>query len=514
MRKHVLGFAVVALAAAVGGAGCKNRPAPKGDPHLVTMEGALGSDLVAEAVPGEVVARFHIEGKALGKRGRQPVNLVLVIDTSGSMEGEPIASARTAAARLVDLLADDDHLAVVAFDSRVTVVAQNGVLRGRRGKIKKAIAAIEARGTTDLAGGMSTALSEAMRGLLPGGVNRIVLLGDGVANDPTQLAGIAAGAGQQGIAISALGLGLDYDETQLGALATASGGAFHYIREPAEVEDVFTEEVTRLHRAVAHNVQLVLTPGPGVVITRVAGLPQPPSGPAYYTLGDLAEGEQRDVIVRMTTPAKTRGSIELVDAVLAFDDAARGAGRFERRAYLSVKPTADQAALKAGQHVDVLRAAAHAQAADDVLRALELARAGDELGARVLLDGSEAAARSASTALNDQTLFMRAENTRALNIALPQARLAKGNGSASVGGLAGGGAGGIQAASSGEYRPRGPMIAGRIPAAEPEVTTQGATAATPQVAPAMAPVAADPVAADLVRKAHDEANGVLQTRKK
>ncbi|MCC6995050.1 MAG: hypothetical protein IT370_10620, partial [Deltaproteobacteria bacterium] len=267
----------------------------------------------------------------------------------------------------------------------------------------------------------------------------------------------------------------------------------------------------RLHRAVAHNVQLVLTPGPGVVITRVAGLPQPPSGPAYYTLGDLAEGEQRDVIVRMTTPARTRGSIELVDAVLAFDDAARGAGRFERRAYLSVKPTADQAALKASQRVDVLRAAAHAQAADDVLRALQLARAGDELGARVLLDGSEAAARSASTALNDQTLFMRAENTRALNLALPQARLAKGNGP--VGGLAGGGAGGIQATSSGEYRPRGPMIAGRVPAAEPEVTTQGATAAAPAVAPAMAPVAPDPQAADLVRKAHDEANGVLQTHK-
>ena len=105
---------------------------------------------------------------------------------------------------------------------------------------------------------------------------------------------------------------------------------------------------------------------------------------------------------------------------------------------------------------------------------------------------------------------MRAENTRALNIALPQARLAKGNG----GGLAGGGAGGIQAASSGEYRPRGPMIAGRIPVAKPEVTTQGGTAATPAVAPAMAaPEVADPQAADLVRKAHDEANGVLQTHK-
>jgi len=477
MRKHVLWVAVLAAA-------CAKKPEKTKDPGLVTMEGSLGAELVPDNAGGEVVARLHISGAEVARVGRQPINLALVIDTSGSMEGDAIVHARAAATALVDQLRDSDKLAVVVFHSRAEVVAPSGKVGGRRSAIKQAIAKIEARGTTDLAGGLATGVGQVMNGFLPGGVNRIVLLGDGVANDPSSLPGIAQSAAAQGVAITALGLGLDYDETQLAALAKASGGTFHFIDDAAQVKQVFADEVLRLHRSVARNVQLTLTPGPGVSITQVAGLPQPPPGPAYYNLGDLAEGEQRDIIVRLTTPPRARGVIELVDAVLAFDDASRGAGRFERRAYLAVHPSADEAAVEKSRNLDVLRAAAHAQAADDVLRALAMARAGDEAGARSTLDNSEKITLLASTTLEDASLRTRAEDARKLGESLPAVLAYRPPPAPRVQGVGGG-------------------------AAADQASTPAATQARlPQAAPV-----ADPAAAENIRRIHDMANDTLQTHK-
>ena len=88
----------------------------------MTMEGALANRYVRADKPGTVVARLRIATHAPEAVRSGAVNVVLVMDTSGSMAGQPITGARAAALAMVDTLADGDHLAVVAFGSRVDVL--------------------------------------------------------------------------------------------------------------------------------------------------------------------------------------------------------------------------------------------------------------------------------------------------------------------------------------------------------------------------------------------------------
>jgi Ca-activated chloride channel family protein len=93
------------------------------------------------------------------------------------------------------------------------------------------------------------AITEVTRHLDKEGVNRVVLVGDGVPNDDRQILPLVAQAAAQGISVTALGLGNDYDETLMGHIAQLSGGRFFDVS--AKVASFFSEEVTGLHKVVA-----------------------------------------------------------------------------------------------------------------------------------------------------------------------------------------------------------------------------------------------------------------------
>jgi len=375
---------------------------PPTDPQLVFLEGALANRYVRAAENAQVVTRIRVRARALDDSHRPPVNLALVVDTSGSMEGRPIDDARAASIALVDTLRAGDRLAVVAFGSRTQLLVESTVLDADNlAQIRERVRAMRSEGTTDMAGGLQAGLQEVMRHLDPQGINRVVLLGDGVPNDPAPIEPLAQAAGERGIAITALGLGLDYDETLMGAIAQRSGGRFHYVRDSREVAAVFRDEVLRLERVCARNAALTLVPGPGVHIDSVVGQNVSTSGnQVFVQLGDLAEGASRDVIVRLTAQGRRAGAnVELMDAVLAFDDAVAEAGRLERRLFLGAKSTASDTDIAQGRNESVERDAARMQAAAVTIEAIRLARSGELDRARQALElaANEARARAAAT---------------------------------------------------------------------------------------------------------------------
>lgn len=397
--------------------------APAADPEIVTLASALPQKLVAADKAGEIRVRLRIDASKLEHSKRPPINVVLVMDSSGSMEGKAITDARAAALTLVDSLAAGDHLAVVTFDSRTQVLVPSTTIdEASRGQIREHIETMAARGTTDLAGGLAAGLQEVQRGYLGDGVNRLVLLSDGVPNDDGAMPGLAQQAASLRVSITALGLGLEYNETLLANLAQQTGGKFHFVEDSAQVASVFRDEVLRLERVVAQNLALSLLPGPGVSIEGVLGHQTSPIGNrgVVLGLGTLSEGSHRDLVVRLrVSPHRDGASLELMDAILNFQDAVVGAGALERRVFVAARASKDAAAIAASRDPEVERQIARALADAATVDAIALARSGQLAAANALIDRAEPEARGAAKQLDDADLRAQADELARLRKALP-----------------------------------------------------------------------------------------------
>jgi Ca-activated chloride channel family protein len=152
---------------------------------------------------------------------RAPVNVALVLDKSGSMSGEKIEHAKTAALAALDRLNSNDIVSVVVFDTTVSVVVPATKLTDRAA-VRRAIAGIEANGTTALFAGVSKGAEEVRKFLGLERVNRIILLSDGQANvgpsSPSELGELGHSLRKEGISVTTLGLGMDYSEDLMAQL--------------------------------------------------------------------------------------------------------------------------------------------------------------------------------------------------------------------------------------------------------------------------------------------------------
>ncbi|MBO6940287.1 MAG: VWA domain-containing protein [Deltaproteobacteria bacterium] len=383
-KKNSIAIRTLLIAGLLGVSCVKGTPDTPEDPGVVRMDGELGYEVI-DAQGSEVLARLHIGTEDVSGMRRPPLNLALVLDTSGSMMGEPIERVKEAARDIVGTLRDDDHLSVVTFHSGVDVVLANTEVGDVDvDELNEAIDAIEASGTTMLAPGLATGIQQIASWTGEGNeLRRIVLLGDGVPNSPTAVLPQAVRAAQMQTPITTLGLGLEYDEVLMGQIAQTSGGTFTYVEEADAVLAVFRREVTRLEQTLARGMQLRLNPGPGVELVEVVGHPQATNGGAVaLNLGDLTAGQEWSIVVKMTAPQRQAGAlVELLDANLTFTDAFAEAGALERKVFLGARASEDPAAIEASRNDAVHTAAAEVEAASELLAAIQMVRDGNPAAA-------------------------------------------------------------------------------------------------------------------------------------
>jgi Ca-activated chloride channel family protein len=368
------------------------------DPHLVEMTAEPTTSLVLASASTELGIRIRITAHDLPAAQRPPLNLALVLDTSGSMEGQAIDALRASARELAAKLRDGDRLSVVVFHSKVEVLVPNVVVGPKnRAAIDKAVGAIHATGTTDLAGGLAMGLSQLNAGTMPNGINRIVLLSDGVPNSSAQLPALVAQIRQSGVSVTSLGFGIDYDTTVMTQVARDTGGAFHYLESSQDVAGVFDSELVKMTTAVARNLQLVIEPGPGVTVPPMPGLTASGDGKLYASLGDLPAGDTRDLMIPISVAARSEGATaELAQTTLRFEDVIGKSGTREREAFVGVKTSKDAVAIKAAIKIDLEVARVRASAAAAILQALNLARGGQIQQARQSLATATAMVKTAA----------------------------------------------------------------------------------------------------------------------
>lgn len=387
----------------------------------VGLEVITSPSLVRVDKEQEIIVRVRARGLPAPSRKRPSLNVALVVDTSGSMEGPAIEQARVACATLVDLLGEGDAVSIVAFGSRAEVIVPAVRVSGKsRDVAKKAIKEIRAAGTTDMAAGLGAGLGQVQALLAPDGINRIVLLGDGVPNEAPPVVALADQARAQHIPITALGLGADFDETLMASLAQRSGGTFHFVDDASRVVTVFREAISRMERLVARSARLQVTPGPGVTIEEVIGVPASPAGRGVViALGDLTEGQTRDVLLRLRARGKHNGaSIELLD-VVAHHTLPEGGPELTASKFAALQGSTEEGKLRDAADAEIERQALGLRVASGIVTAIARAREGDVNGARKLLDATIKLANDGARRFGDKSLSAKAEEMLKLRRTLP-----------------------------------------------------------------------------------------------
>lgn len=187
---------------------------------------------------------------------QRPLNLSLVIDRSTSMKGNRLNNVKTAVELLVEKLTANDTLSIISFSDRAEVVVDASPAAQKMAIVSR-VRSIQASGGTEIYQGLSTAVGELRKADLAACTNQLILLTDGhTYGDADQCLALAKQVTDEGIGISAFGIGTEWNDQFLDALVTPSGGQSGYIKKPAEIINYLQQRIKGLGATYARNVRL------------------------------------------------------------------------------------------------------------------------------------------------------------------------------------------------------------------------------------------------------------------
>jgi len=246
-----------------------------------------------------------------GLRGpRKRLNIALVIDRSTSMRGARLHNVKLAAVDLVESLQADDRLAVVTFSDRAEVVVASQSARNKRA-LRSAIASIVAEGGTEIYQGLAIGIEQVAMRRSDDTITHVILLTDGRTYGDEELAlSAATRAGEDGIGISAFGIGEDWNDLFLDSLARRGDGTSQYIDSPSKVQRVLRSQVRGLSELVLKGLSARVGVAPGVEVQaayRVLPYMEllPVKGDGSIRLGNV--GEERGGRFEPGSPPGRRG---------------------------------------------------------------------------------------------------------------------------------------------------------------------------------------------------------------
>jgi autotransporter-associated beta strand protein len=216
--------------------------------------------------------RFSIKAAAAGRAANRPLNLVLLLDTSGSMErADRVAIIREAMRVLAMQLHPQDTVSVVTF-ARTARLWADGVAGDKAGETLSQVGGITLEGGTNLEEAMRLAYETARRHYLANGVNRVVLLTDGAANlgnvDAAALKQKVEAQRKQGIALDCFGIGWeDFNDDMLAELSGNGDGRYAFINSPEEAGTEFAAKLAGALQVAAQDVKVQVEFNPQRVIS-------------------------------------------------------------------------------------------------------------------------------------------------------------------------------------------------------------------------------------------------------
>ena len=330
---------------------------------------------------------------------RRPIDFALVLDVSGSMSDDnKIGLMKRACLGLEERLGPEDRVALVSFSTSArTLFPLQGLPLERICQpiqvvaFENAVKELIARGGTNISSGLELGAAELRGHARPGAARRIVLLTDGQPNagdaTPDGLRGICARLDREGISVTTVGLGLDYNAQLLSSMAESGGGSYHYVDAPERIAGIYDAELRSLRTLVARGVKVTLEAPEGTEIVNVVEWQPERSGRALtFSVGDMESGRTTKIVVQLHVSSVPETHLPPVNlrVTASAEDArseALARGEVSLGARLTDSPEDARASMNADARLDVEEA--HVGALLETVR--DKVEKGDRAGAHACL---------------------------------------------------------------------------------------------------------------------------------
>ena len=313
-------------------------------------------DCVLAGGSRDVVVKIDLSAVDHRKRAhRVPLNIAVVLDRSGSMAGEKIEKARQGAMELVDHLAPGDIFSFISYSDRAEVVFAAQQVEDKE-VIKRRIERVRAGGSTALYAGVNLGANEVKKNLSSKRINRVILLSDGLANvgpsSTKDLRRLGNALSEQGISVTTIGVGDDYNEDLMAGLAEASDANYYYVKDTEKLPEIFARELGELTTLVARDIRIEIICPDGVKPMGFIGRPEKFEGQkGSVRLSNFTAGQDRHVFLRCTVP---EGQTEVAKVNVSYLDEINGGKAEAVNGGVRVRFTKDNEAVEKSARADVV----------------------------------------------------------------------------------------------------------------------------------------------------------------
>jgi Ca-activated chloride channel family protein len=274
---------------------------------------------------------IHLQGveKTLtNAKEHVPLNISVVLDRSGSMEGDKLNYTKEALKYVVNNLDSRDVISIVLYDTDVEVFLEPQRLEDKAALLKR-IDMIKTAGSTNLEGGIRKGyklVKNAKKLIGTEMVSRVLLLSDGLANvgitDPEALSKITKEHFEEDhISISTFGVGNDYNENLMAKIALHGGGLYYFIYSPEKLPEIFNEELKGMSKVIAKNTILKIKFPEELSYERTFSFSSNLKGNVLeISFNDLFAQEQKSILICFKTKGKLNTPI-VIECSLDYSNA-------------------------------------------------------------------------------------------------------------------------------------------------------------------------------------------------
>lgn len=208
---------------------------------------------------------------------RDPLNLVAVVDKSGSMSGTPLETVKASLHTIADLLGPADQLTVVLYGDRVHVQVPT-TSAGNKRSLHAAIDTITSDGSTDMESGLRMGFDVARTTAAHfGGRTRVMLFTDERPNVGDTSArgfmGMAREASRGGVGLTTVGVGTQFGAELATAISSVRGGNLFFFPDAAAMEKKFHDDLDTMVTELAHDLKLTVRATNGHALVGLYGIP-------------------------------------------------------------------------------------------------------------------------------------------------------------------------------------------------------------------------------------------------